>query len=490
MDMKKVVLISCSKAKRSMPCEARLLYDESNLFRKSLAYAQTISNEIYVISSKYGLLPLDQVIAPYDDTLNDKSSDELTAWGQRVTKKIRMQYDISKTEFVILAGKNYYAPLQAYLPNISLPLRGLSIGPRLAKLEKLLVSDYPKQKTMCARLHELFNAMPRYRWDMIENIRFNSGIYIFFEDGENYQTLDRIVRIGTHRSDGRLKGRLKDHFLRENKDGSIFRKNIGRAILNKNNHPYLTAWNMDSSKPDIVRQMGNRYDPVFQKKLERQISRYFCDHFSFVCFPVATKADRLRLEEGIIATLHSSPEFYASSEWRGRYSPELEIAQSGMWLKEGLNGTPLLENEYTKIKQYCSDVDAVITKIEKEMLPITNCLPQNVDPHENGAAEMLWQKIIDTLGQAPGEIQLVKQNGEKGKWISVCSDNHNIIIGRARYNTPSTEISKSRAINKNEFNKLYPLFFRWKNRSISREEAKGGSMNSSYIFALISEFGV
>lgn len=124
------------------------------------------------------------------------------------------------------------------------------------------------------------------------------------------------------------------------------------------------------------------------------------------------------------------------------------------------------------------------------MLPITNSLPQNVNPHENGAAETLWQKIMDTLSQAPDEIQLVKQNGEKGKWISVCTDNHNIIIGRASYNAPSTEISKSRAINKNEFNKLYPLFFRWKNRSISREEAKGGSMNSSYIFALISEFDV
>lgn len=30
--------------------------------------------------------------------------------------------------------------------------------------------------------------------------------------GEKYGYFDRIVRIGTHKSDGRLKNRLKDHF--------------------------------------------------------------------------------------------------------------------------------------------------------------------------------------------------------------------------------------------------------------------------------------
>ena len=493
MDMQKVALISCSKAKRSIPCEARLLYDASNLFRKSLAYAQTITNKIYVISSKYGLVPLDKVIAPYDDTLNDKSSDELAAWGQLVTEQIRNQYDISNTEFVILAGKNYYSPLQSHLPNISLPLRGLPMGARLAKLESLLVAYYPNQTTMCGRLHELFNAMPRFRWDTIDNVRFNSGIYIAFEDGEKYYHLDRIVRVGTHKSEGRLKGRLKDHFLRENKDGSIFRKNIGRAILNKNNHPYLSAWNMNTSKPDIVMQMGNRYDPVFQKKLEQQISSHMRRHFSFVCFPVAAEAERLRLEEGIIATLNSAPDFFSSFEWRGRYSPEWEIAQSGMWLKEGLNGTPLSEDEYAKIKLYCSDAGTVLTKTAKTakgVLPTKNSLPENAYLYEEGAADKLWQRIIYTLSQSPCEIQLISQNRKKGKWISVCTNNNNILIDRAKHNTPSSSITHSRAISKNEFNKLYPLFFQWQDRRISREEAKGGSMNSSYIFALINEFDI
>ena len=54
---------------------------------------------------------MDECISPYDETLNDKSSTELAAWGERTSAQISGRYDIHKTEFVILAGKNYYAPL-------------------------------------------------------------------------------------------------------------------------------------------------------------------------------------------------------------------------------------------------------------------------------------------------------------------------------------------------------------------------------------------
>jgi len=80
---------------------------------------------------------------------------------------------------------------------------------------------------------------------------------------------------------------------------------------------------------------------------------YMREHFSFVCFPVATVDKRHRFEEGIIAALNKSADFTASSKWRGKCSPEQEIAQSGMWLKQGLTGTPLSENEYAEINNSC-----------------------------------------------------------------------------------------------------------------------------------------
>lgn len=346
--MKTVVLISCSKLKRQYPCEARLLYDESNLFNKSLAYAQSISKNIYVLSAKHGLVHLDDIIAPYDESLLNKSSDELSVWGKNTAKQISDKYDISKTEFIILAGQNYYKPLRPYIPNINLPLIGLPIGERLAKLDVLLGKTSVNTESMCYRLHRILNKLPRYKWDDINKIVYDSGIYIVFETGERYCNMDRIVRVGSHRSNGRLRGRLKDHFINENNDGSIFRKNIGRAILNKNKNPYLIVWRKNSSRTDA------NYNAIMQNKVEKHVTKYMREHFSFSCFPVESNTERLRLELGIIASLNKDADFIPSHNWRGKYSSEYEIVNSGMWLKEGLEDSPLTENEYERVKFLCN----------------------------------------------------------------------------------------------------------------------------------------
>ena len=106
-------------------------------------------------------------------------------------------------------------------------------------------------ESKCASLHRLFNDMPRYDWSKIDDIPFENGIYIMFETDEYFEETNRIVRIGTHKADGRLKSRLKDHFLRRNKDGSILRKNIGLALLHKENDSFETIWALDGSKPEI-----------------------------------------------------------------------------------------------------------------------------------------------------------------------------------------------------------------------------------------------
>lgn len=58
--------------------------------------------------------------------------------------------------------------------------------------------------------------------------------------------------MGTHTSEGRLKARLKDHFISRNKDGSIFRKNVGKALLSKIKDPYLDIWALDTSNKKII----------------------------------------------------------------------------------------------------------------------------------------------------------------------------------------------------------------------------------------------
>src|SRR3989338_467885 len=97
---------------------------------------------------------------------------------------------------------------------------------------------------ICEELHRVFNSLPKQKFPFDEKKILKNGIYILFEKGEKGHGFDRIVRIGTHTGDNNLSSRLKQHFLVKNKDRSIFRKNIGRVILNKNKDPYLEKWEL------------------------------------------------------------------------------------------------------------------------------------------------------------------------------------------------------------------------------------------------------
>ena len=349
--MKTVVLVTCTSDKHKGRHAAGDIYTKSSNFRKYMELARllTDSENIFVISALHGLLSLDTVIDWYDYTLMSKPKDVKDAWGMRVAEQIKSRFNVAETMFIVIAGADYFIPLIPHLPNMEVPLKGVSMGYRPAKVDELIKqAKNPSGASTCYKLHKLFNSMPLFRWDAISKVGFNSGIYIVFEVGETFYGMDRIVRVGTHRSDGRLLGRLKDHFYTENNDGSIFRKNIGRAILNKNKHPYLSVWTKSSSRTDV------NFNFSIQEGIEKQVTRYMRNSFSFICIPVETNAERTRLEAGIIATLNKAADFVASPNWRGQYSSEREIVQSGMWLKEGLDDIPLSDIEYARIEYLCN----------------------------------------------------------------------------------------------------------------------------------------
>jgi hypothetical protein len=263
---------------------------------------------------------------------------------------LQKECDIESDSFILLAGNTYCRDLVQHLPNHSLPLAGLRMGERMAYLKKLLNDSTEHiQNTMCDRLHKLFCSMPRYTWEQIREVPFTNGIYIIFEKDEQYRGMERIVRVGTHTSSDRLKTRLLNHFVNENHDGSIFRKNIGKAILNAHCDPYLANWTIDASKPE------NRVylDVDKNADTERRVSKFLRENFTFTVFQVTDKVERLRMEEAIIAALNAEPEFMPSPKWPGRYSPEQEIRDSGMWLKRGLNGKPLTEEEFSRLLELC-----------------------------------------------------------------------------------------------------------------------------------------
>lgn len=348
-----IALISCSKEKVDYPCPAHELYGASTLFSLSYQYAKQYADRIYILSAKYGLVPENQVLEPYNQTLKEMSRSQQLQWGNAVIQALRRECDTENDHFVFLAGSTYYRDLLPQLPHYSLPLEGMRMGERLAHLKQLLES--PKIP-LCVRLHSLLTRLPRYTWEQIDRIPFSNGIYILFEKGELYQGMERIVRVGTHTAPNRLKRRLQDHFIQENHDGSIFRKNIGKAILNAYQDPYLAVWTLDTSKAENKQYL----DPVKNKDTEQRVSKYLREHFTFTAFPVDTSQERLRLEEAIIATLSHATDFGPCSRWSGQYSPEPEIRESGLWLKQGLTGTPMTEPEYQRLLVLCSHPHAAI----------------------------------------------------------------------------------------------------------------------------------
>jgi hypothetical protein len=177
-----------------------------------------------------------------------------------------------------------------------------------------------------------------------------NGIYILFEKGECGHGVDRIVRIGTHTGDGQLPSRLRQHFTLENKDRSIFRKNIGRALLNAGGDPYLGKWNLDMTTRKAKEAHRHLVDSDKQRQIEQAVTEYLQENLSFVIFPVEGKADRLRLEARIISTVSLCKNCQPSSDWLGLKSPKTKIRESGLWQVNELYKEPLTTVEVEELR--------------------------------------------------------------------------------------------------------------------------------------------
>jgi hypothetical protein len=139
-DSERIALISCSKRKKSNPCPASELYSASLLFSLLYKYAKANADRVYIISAKHGLVAEDEILEPYDETLNAKPAAERRAWAQWVLNQLGQVCDVRKTEFIILAGQRYHEYLCPELPHKSLPLGKLRFGERIKFLKAITES--------------------------------------------------------------------------------------------------------------------------------------------------------------------------------------------------------------------------------------------------------------------------------------------------------------------------------------------------------------
>jgi hypothetical protein len=204
---------------------------------------------------------------------------------------------------------------------------------------------------MCVHMHRLFQQLPIFGVPFDSSKLPRNGIYILYEWGELAHETGRIVRIGTHTGDNQLPSRLKQHFLKENKDRSIFRKNIGRAILNRANDPFLAQWQIDLTTRQAKITYTGKIDHARQKAVEKQVTDYIQQNFRFVVFRVDDKEKRLSLESAIISTVSLCDKCQPSDNWLGLHSPIEKIRQSGLWLVNELYKSPMSSKEYDELRR-------------------------------------------------------------------------------------------------------------------------------------------
>lgn len=133
-----IVFLSCVKTKQATRCAARNMYT-SDLFKKSLAYAEKLQPaHIYILSAKYGLLELQDVIEPYNATLVGANDATCKRWAYMVYKQMLEKNINFNDEAVFLCGKNYRKYLITKFTNAAAPLKHLGIGQQLAYYAKEL----------------------------------------------------------------------------------------------------------------------------------------------------------------------------------------------------------------------------------------------------------------------------------------------------------------------------------------------------------------
>ena len=108
------MVISCGGKKASTPQPARYMY-QGGYFQSTLRYALSITTpeNVRILSSKYGLLKLTDVIAPYEMVITDKNAISNTELREQATA----QGLLNVSPVYIVAGKRYDEKLRTIYPN-------------------------------------------------------------------------------------------------------------------------------------------------------------------------------------------------------------------------------------------------------------------------------------------------------------------------------------------------------------------------------------
>ncbi|MGF7186604.1 hypothetical protein GGQ84_002728 [Desulfitispora alkaliphila] len=105
------------------------------------------------------------------------------------------------------------------------------------------------------------------------------------------------------------------------------------------------------------------------------------------------------------------------------------------------------------------------------------------------SGEDLWGKIEAAITKNPIDVKTVPSNKKEPLWFKAYIVNDKLYVDNSYTRKPSTKMSKSRPIRKEEFIKVYEYYHRWaKGERHLKQEAIELSRNTAYIFGLIAHF--
>lgn len=128
---KRVILVGCGARKLDRAAEARDLYT-GPLFKKARRYAEEQRCPWFVLSAKHGLVEPGRVLHPYDLALSDLTDEQRAVWAAGVRFSLWSRNLLGGTVVEVHAGRGYVVPLRPLVDGVADPLRGLSVGRRLA----------------------------------------------------------------------------------------------------------------------------------------------------------------------------------------------------------------------------------------------------------------------------------------------------------------------------------------------------------------------
>lgn len=119
---KKIAIVTCVKEKQNHPCSVKEMY-KGELFQSFYQAAEDIQPDaIYILSGKYHLLELNDMIQPYDVNLNLQSENYQSIWSNKVLTQLRKKTNLSQDEFHFFTNKNYCKNLIPHIRHYHIPL--------------------------------------------------------------------------------------------------------------------------------------------------------------------------------------------------------------------------------------------------------------------------------------------------------------------------------------------------------------------------------